>query len=188
MKNKDNESLLHMDDTEKPRLVYRYSPVRSVVVMMIFLTICVVTGLVILPRVKEVAIVLAIFSAILLFKMLKTCSVRILLDWPNLIYMYRSLFRNIDETIPSWEVSGISPEITSMWRGIISERLVLEAGNRKLVITPFYSSSDLRISRLMEIVHSLPATRKQALYEIELQRRVQEGETNFSDCSPELVR
>lgn len=176
MKSKKREDILHRIDPPQPRLLYRYNPARSIIVKTIFLALCAAAGIFVLPRVREVALVLALFTAVLLFKLLKTCSIKVWLDWPNLIYRYRSLFRRIDKVIPSWEISGITPEITSMWRGIISERLVLEVGKKVFVIAPFYSPRDTEIARLMDEVYILPQTRKQAEYEIELERRVLEGD------------
>lgn len=176
MKSKKREDILHRINPPEPRLLYRYSPARSVIVTIIFLTLCTAAGIFVLPRVREVALVLALFTVILLFKLLKTCSIKVWLDWPNLIYRYRSLFRRIDKVIPSWEISGITPEITSMWRGTISERLVLEVGKKVFIITPFYSPRDTEIVMLMDEIHILPPTREQAEYEIELERRVLEGD------------
>ncbi|MEN8207823.1 MAG: hypothetical protein ABFR50_01080 [Candidatus Fermentibacteria bacterium] len=176
MTNKNRDDLLHRINPPEPRLLYRYNPVRSVIVTCIFLALCAAAALFLLPRAPQVNYVLAIFAFVLLFKLLKDCSVKVWLDWPNLIYRYRSLFRRIDMVIPSWEISGISPEITSMWRGSISECLVLEAGEKKFVITPYYSQQNKETAMLMDEIHRLPQTRKQAEYEIELERRVRDGD------------
>lgn len=176
MKSKKREDILHRIDPPAPRLIYRYRPTRAIIVTIIFLALCAAAGLFVLSRVPEVTLVLALFTVILLFKLLKTCSVKIWLDWPNLIYRYRSPFRRIDKVIPSWEISGIAPEITSMWRGTISERLVLEVGRKKFIVTPYYSPRNAGIVMLMDEIHILPQTRKQAEYEIELERRVRDGD------------
>jgi DNA-directed RNA polymerase subunit RPC12/RpoP len=190
MKSKQRDDLLHRIDPPEPRLIYRYTPVRAITVMVIFLSVIAAACVFLLPAHSPVILVPAIFAVILLYKLLKSCAVKIWLDWPNIIYRYRSLFRRIHEVIPAWEISGTEREITSMWRGNISERLVLEVGDRKYVITPCYSDADTDIALLTEELSRLPSTRKQAEYEIELERRIRdekEGKMEEKEAPKELV-
>lgn len=172
---KETADLLHRIDLPKPHLIYRYNPLKSIFVKCIFLVLCAAVEFIVLSYAPIVTLVVSILSIILLFHLLKTCSIKVWLDWPNLIYVYRSCFRVIDEVIPSWEISGISPEITSMWRGTVTERLFLEVGARKFLLTPYYSERDPEIARLMMEIRNLPSSRKQAESEIELERKAVEG-------------
>ena len=185
MSGSNDGEVLHRIQRSEPVLVYSHNPGRSVSVMTILFTLCMAAGVFTWHFVREATLIAAIFAIALLYHLLKTCSVRVWLDWPNLIYSYRSLFRSVDETIPSWEITGLTPEITRIWRGSISERLVLEAGKRKFVLTPFYVSSDSAVDRLREVLNTLPSTRAQAEYEIELERRVLEGDDGEQDEEPE---
>ncbi len=40
----------------------------------------------------------------------RECSLRIWIDWPYILFEYRSIFRHIREFIPPWEVSGMTPD------------------------------------------------------------------------------
>ena len=183
------EAPLHdAGDLTEPRLVYRYAPLKAVLGMSFFLLLAVAAGIVGLLYAPPVALVALVLAVVLLWFLLRECTVHIWVDWPDLVYRYRSLFRSIDRVIPSWEISGISPEITSMWRGHISERLVLEAGKDRLVVTPFYSKSDPAIPVLMEAVQGLPSSREQAEYELELARRAAGGESGDTPEEGVLVR
>jgi DNA-directed RNA polymerase subunit RPC12/RpoP len=184
MKTRQPEDLLHRLNPTEPRLAYHHSPLRSLVVTGIFLAIIAVAGFFV-PQVLPLRILLALLALSMLFSLRRVCSVRIWIEWPNLVYEYRSMFRHVREIIPSWEVSGMVPHITSMWRGNISERLVLEVGERELVVTPYFSEGDPDIIRLGEEMRSLPDSRTQAEYEIELERRALFGEDE-EDREPEM--
>ncbi len=168
---KKSGDILHRVARPAPRLIYRYSLLKSILVKSIFLALCATVWIFVRPYSPVVTLVVSIIALILLYHLLKTCSVKVWLDWPNLIYKYHSCFRTINKTIPSWEISGIFPEITSIWRGTVTERLVLEVGGRKLVLTPYYSKRDLKTAMLMTEIHNLPSSREHAESEIVLERQ-----------------
>jgi DNA-directed RNA polymerase subunit RPC12/RpoP/uncharacterized protein YbaR (Trm112 family) len=131
--------------------------------------------------------VLGLVAAALLYQMTKECSVSIRLDRPNIIYSCRSLFRSIHETIPSWEIEGLTPEIVSMWRGNITERLVLGTARGKFTVAPVYSAGDTSVLRLEEVLRTLPSTREEAEYEKEMERRALEGDDGDEEEATETV-
>lgn len=172
MKNRGPEELLRPERPGERRLVYRYSPRRTLIITGIFMMLTVSAGLFfLLNDIFNLSFIMGIFTLTMLISIRKQCSVRIWVQWPYLIYEYRSLFRHVRETIAPWDISGLTPNIVSMWRGNISERLVMEVGDRDLVVTPHYSESDPAIIRLRQEIYALPDSRKQAEYEIELERR-----------------
>ncbi|MBN2608482.1 MAG: hypothetical protein JXA64_05150 [Candidatus Fermentibacteraceae bacterium] len=186
MKTLKPENLLRPEQPGERRLVYHYSPRRSLLISGLFLAAILVAGLFIVPDKAPVRFVLGIFALALLLSIRKECSVRIWEDWPYVVYEYHSLLRHFREYIAPWEISGLSPDITSMWRGNISERLIMEVGDRELVITPFYSERDAGIIMLREELGRLPDSRQQAEYELELERRVLHPE-EYPVEEPELV-
>jgi hypothetical protein len=147
--------------------------VRALVINCIFLALSVIAGLYFLHRTPQMSILFAVFTVYMLYQLLKTCSIRISLDWPELHYSYRSLFRHVDIRIPSWEITGVSPEITSMWRGNISEKLVMQRGEDEFLLTPYYSGSDMGTASLMALISELPSTRQEALERVREARETQ---------------
>lgn len=164
--------ILHPDDRPDPRLIYHYKPIKPLIIKSSFVAFCILIRIFMVSNTPHLVFTISIIAAITIHTLLRDCSIKIWLDWPDLIYSYRSIFRKIHKVIPSWEIDEISPEITSVWRGNRSERLVMKVGSEILVLIPYYSESDPDLKKLMHEVEKLPSTRKQAEYEIELDRRV----------------
>jgi uncharacterized protein YbaR (Trm112 family) len=167
--------------------VYAYHPGRPLLIMGVFAAAAAAAACLLYRSTPAASLMLGLVTAALLYQMTKECSVSIWLDRPNLVYSYRSLFRSIHETIPSWEIEGLTPEIVSMWRGNITERLVLETAGGKLTVAPVYSRSDTSVLRLEEVLRTLPSTREEAEYEAELERRALEGDDGEEEEATETV-
>jgi hypothetical protein len=162
----------HPVNRPDPRLIYHYKPTKPLIVKSSFMAFCILISIFILRSAPHLVFVISIVVAVTIYSLLRDCSIKIWLDWPDLIYSYRSIFRRIHKVIPSWEIDEISPEITSTWRGHRSERLVMKTGSEILVLIPYYSESDPALRKLMQEVSELPSTRNQAEHEIGLNGRV----------------
>lgn len=169
-----------------PRLVYHYSPRKPIIATAAVLSVLAVLIFLVVPYSHPVAGVLAVIGLGLLLSLRREVSVRIWIHWPFILYEYRSLFRHIQKRVAPWEISGLSPDIVSMWRGSISERLLMETGDDKYVVAPFYSEKDPKVVELRKALYTLPRTREQALYEIDLRLRELHPE-QYPEEEPENV-
>lgn len=171
MKTRKPDDLIRPEKPGKVRLVYSYSPRRSFIISGVFLAVVMAAGLFLFSNIPALRFMMGVFALGILVSLRRECSVRIWTDWPYVLYEHHSIFRHIREYIPPWEITGLTNEIVSMWRGNISERLILQVGDRKLVVSPYYSPNDEKEMLLREAIGSLPDSRRQAEYELELEHR-----------------
>ncbi len=61
---------------------------------------------------------------------------------PFLLYSRRTLFKRETHRLPYLELKGAGNRITGMWRGNISEKLILEASGKEYLLHPHYSSKN----------------------------------------------
>lgn len=167
-----------MKDMED-RPFYRYIPKRALIVDGIFLAVLAAAGMLLLAKGAWP------LAAVLGFMVLKTLGeaaresvIELRSQSPNLIYARKYLWKRKTEKIPFQELEGVSSEITSMWRGNISEKLVLEASGKKYLLHPHYSAGSPatagihhQISRLME--QGREDLQRQLREEAERQRRLE---------------
>ena len=132
------------------RLIYHDKPIKPLIVKSSVMAFCILMSIFILRSASHLVFTMSIVVAITICSLLRDCSIKIWLDWPDLIYSYRSIFRRIHKVIPSWEIDEISPEITSTWRGLRYERLIMKTGSEILILIPYYSESDPALRKLMQ--------------------------------------
>lgn len=90
-----------------------------------------------------------------------TASVTIRVDGETLIYDYRSLLRHRHREIDPDDIGQITPDIISMWRGNITERLVMEVAGKELELVPIYSESDPDVQGIYDAVNIVRDRRRQ---------------------------
>lgn len=129
--------------TAEREAFYRYAPTRAIFVDVSFL-LTIGTGL---YFIIEAGIwPLGIVAGILILKILRDLSMESVIelssDGRDLIYTRRYLLGTKLVAIPLSEVVEAENRITSMWRGNISEKLVLIAGGKEYLLHPHYSDGD----------------------------------------------
>ncbi len=164
-----NDSLKRLNPSP-PRLIWKYSPVRTVTVALVFIGITATAGYFLYRSSPFITLIPILFFLYLMYQLLKSARITVYMVWPNLRYEYRSIFRKKTRSFPSWDVKEIYPDVTSMWKGIITERLVMEAGGEKLILTPFYNEGSEELGKFYEELHALPSSLKEAREEVRLEK------------------
>ena len=90
-----------------------------------------------------------------------TASVTIRVDGETLIYDYRSLLRHRHREIDPDDIEQITPDVISMWRGNITERLVMKVAGKELEVVPIYSESDPDVEGIYDAVNVVGERRRQ---------------------------
>ena len=88
-------------------------------------------------------------------------SVTIRVDDETLIYDYRSLLRHRHREIDPDDIVEIVPDVISMWRGSITERLVMNVGGKELELVPIYSDADPDVQGIYDAVNVIRERRRQ---------------------------
>lgn len=171
MKTRKPENLLQPERPRERRLIYSHSPRRGLIISGAVLAVLAFAGLLLFRNIPILRFMMGLFALGLLISLRRECSVKIWVDWPYIVYEYHSVFRHFREMIEPWDISGLSPDIVSMWRGNISERLIMKVGERELVVSPYYSGYEPGENLIIETLRGLPASRQQAELEIELEHR-----------------
>ncbi|OPL17734.1 MAG: hypothetical protein AVO35_08705 [Candidatus Aegiribacteria sp. MLS_C] len=186
MKTRKPEDLIRPERLRQERLLYHHSPRRSLLISGVIIAVMVAAGLFLFRDVPMLRFIMGLFSLGLLINLRRECSVRIWVNWPYIVYEYHSIFRHFREYIEPWRISGLNPDIVSMWRGNISERLVMEVGDRELVVSPFYSGYDPGENLIVETLRSLPGSRQQAEEKLAEEHRIDHPEEHPEE-EPEVV-
>jgi DNA-directed RNA polymerase subunit RPC12/RpoP len=142
----------------KEKLLYRHKPKRALIVDGIFTLIFSTLVFYFLTKGPWQLSLVFGFALLNVLKGLVTASVIEIWDGqPDFIYRRTSILGRKTTLIPCVEIEGVETRITSMWRGNISEKLVLCAGGREYLLSPYYSESDPATAMVYQTIHSLKA-------------------------------
>jgi len=124
------------------RVFYRYIPRRAIIVDSVFIVVLSAAGTVLLLNgVWPLAVVMGIVVLKSLKDLLSEAVIELEDRMPQVVYRRKSVFGTREKLIPAGAIKGASSRIKSMWRGNISEKLVLETENGEYTIHP-NSASD----------------------------------------------
>ncbi len=90
-----------------------------------------------------------------------TASVTVRVDGETVVYDYRSLLRWIHREIDPEDIERITPDVISMWRGSITEKLVMELADEELELVPIYSESDPDVQGIYDALNTALERRRQ---------------------------
>lgn len=124
-------------------LFYRYIPKRALIVDSVFLIVLTTAGILLLEKgVWPLALVMGIVVLNTLKDMVRESVIELWSEPPYVIYIRKSILGKESVEIPSWEIAGATTHIKSMWKGNISEKLVLETSGKEYLLQPNYSRND----------------------------------------------
>jgi predicted RNA-binding Zn-ribbon protein involved in translation (DUF1610 family) len=103
-----------------------------------------------------------------------TASVTIRVDGEKVIYDYRSLLRHRHLEIDPDDIEQITPDVISMWRGNVTEKLVMRVAGEELEVVPIYSESDPDVQGIYDAVNV--ASERRRLRRDSARRRAEEAE------------
>lgn len=122
---------------------YRYIPRRALIVDSLFIAVLTAAGVLFQRHgIWPMAVVMGIVILNTLINLVQESVIELRSEFPDLIYTRRSLFRKNTVRIPFREVKGATTHITSMWKGNISEKMVLETSGREFLLHPHFSAGD----------------------------------------------
>lgn len=125
------------------RVFYRYSPKRAVIVDTVFIVVLSTAGTVLLHYgIWPLSIVLGIVVLKTLKDLLSEAVIELEDRMPHVVYRRMSVFGTREKLIPAGEIKGASSRITSMWRGNVSEKLVMETENGEYTLHPNSAGAD----------------------------------------------
>ena len=163
-------------------LFYRYIPKRALIVDSIFLVVLTTAGILLLKvGVWPLSIVMGIVVLNTLKDMVRESVIELWSEPPNVIYVRKSILGKKSVEIPSWEIAGATTHITSMWKGNISEKLVLETDDREYLLQPNYSRNDPVTA---DIHYHLSSLRDQGIEFREKQLREEENAKRYPHGKP----
>ncbi len=120
---------------------YSYHPRRAVTVNIAAIVILTTGGILL---VRAGIWPLGLVMGIVVLKCLKDLAMESVIELreesPFLVYSRRTLFKRETHRLPYYHLKGAGSRITGMWRGNISEKLVLEAAGKEYLLHPHYSS------------------------------------------------
>ena len=138
------------------QVYYRYRVGRAATIGGVFLFALLGAMVYFLTRGETIALLPLgiVFSGLSISILRHTASVELRLDGEKLVYDYRSFLRHRHRILDPDDVEDISRDIISMWRGSITERLVMKAAGEELELVPIYSDSDPDVRGIYDAVEA----------------------------------
>lgn len=125
-----------------------------------------------------------IFTGLLVNEIRHTASVVIRVDGGKLIYDYRAFLRHKHRELSAEDLGRITPDVISMWRGVITERLVMQTDDEELELVPIYSESDPDVQGIYDALNAVRAAAESRRTEQKRRREAAKAAEEASRVDP----